>query len=326
MEERHVAELKGFVMKAKKINLAREKRTMESLMLQLEERKVEFKSLLEKMKAVRIFGDRYKMDMRRKMMKLKFVLEGIEFKQNEQGLQSQALEIQSVLELLVKGIESTRDVKILGLKEHLEKVKFLLGAIELEREEEKLEFSALEMQLKEITVQMESQGKSWKMECVYEKALEKQLNERIVELKSLQEKIKFAQMMENVKCRPLEMELNRHMMKLRSAPQVSILSLRCMGGELEDHIQNSKWWLEEMESERDAGIQQPLTWKMILEGYLAKRKYHKLKIEFKQHMAKLESLLLEMKLEQEEQGPGSRALKIALEEYIVKLELLLKES
>ena len=132
-------------------------------------------------------------------------------------------------------------------------------------------------------------------------------------------------MMENLKCRPLEMELNRHMTKLRSAPLVSILSFSSIKRELEDHIQNSKWLLVEMESERDVGILQPLVWKMILEGYLAKRKYHKLKIEFKQHMAKLESLLLEMKMEQEEEGPGSQALKKALEEYIVKLELLLKE-
>ena len=53
LEERHVAEIKGFIVKAKKINLAQEKRTMESLMLQLVERKVEFKSLLEEMKAMR---------------------------------------------------------------------------------------------------------------------------------------------------------------------------------------------------------------------------------------------------------------------------------
>ena len=211
------------------------------------------------------------------------------------------------------------DVKILGLKRHLEEVKFLLGAIELEREEEKLEFPALKMQLKAITVQTESQRKSWKMERLYEKALEKQLHERIEELKSLQEKIELAQMMENLKCRPLEMELNRHMMKLRSAPLVSILSFPSIEMELENRTQYSKWLLEEMESKRDVGILQPLVWKIILEGYLAKRKYHKLKIEFKQHMAKLESLLLEIKLEQEQEGPGSQALKIALEEHIVKL-------
>ena len=163
------------------------------------------------------------------------------------------------------------------------------------------------------------------MERLYEKALEKQLHERIEKLKSLQEKIELAQMMENLKCRPLEMELNRHMMKLRAAPRVSMLSFSSIERELENHTQNSKWLLEKMESERDAGILQPLVWKMILEGYLAKRKYHWLKIEFKQHMAKLESLLLEMKLEQEEERLGSQALKIALEEYIVKLELLIKE-
>ena len=200
------------------------------------------------------------------------------------GLQSQALEIQLVLELLVKEIESTRDVKILGLKGHLEKVKFLLGGIKSGREEEKLEFPALEMQLKENTVQTESQTKSWKMERLYAKTLEKQLHERIEKLKSLQEKIELAQMMENLKCRPLEMELNRHMMELRFAPSI------------------------------------------IKMEYSAKTKYHWLKIEFKQHMAKVESLLLEMKLEQEEEGPGYKAFKIALEEYIVKLVLLLKEG
>ena len=182
LEERHVAEIKRFTAKTKKINLMREESTMESLTLQLEERKVEFQSLLIEMNAVHLFGDRYKMDKRRKMMKLEFLRDGIELKQNEQGLQSQALEIQLVLELLVREIESTRDVKILGFKEHLEKVKFLLGPIELEREEEKLEFPALEMQLKEITVKTESQKESWKMESLYEKVLEKQLNERIAEL------------------------------------------------------------------------------------------------------------------------------------------------
>ena len=325
LEERHVAEIKRFTAKTNKINLIREESTMESFTLQLEERKVEFQSLLNEMKAVCFFQDRYKMDMRREMMKLEFLLEGIMFKQNEQGLQSQGLKIQLVLELLMKEIESTRDVKILGLKGHLEKVKFLLRTIKLEREEEKLEFPALKMQLKESTVQIESQRKLWKMECLYEKALEKQLHERIEELKSLQEKIELAQMMENLKCRLLEMELNRHMMELRSAPQVSILSFSSIERELENHTQNSKWLLEKMESERDAGILQPLVWKIILDGYSAKRMYHKLKIEFKQHMAKVESLLLEMKLEQEEEGPGFKALKIALEEYIVKLELLLKE-
>ena len=319
LEERHVAEIKGFTAKAKKISLIREQSTMESFTLQLEERKVEFQSLLNEMKAVCFFGDRYKMDMRREMMKLEFLLEGMELKQNEPGLQSQGLKIQLVLELLAKEIESTRDVKILALKGHLEKVKFLIGAIKSEREEEKLDFPALEMQLKENTVQAESQTKSWKMERLYEKALAKQLHERIEGLKSLQEKIKLAQMMENLKCRPLEVELNRHMMKLRSAPSVIEM-------ELENHTQNSKWLLEKLESERDVRILKPLVWKMILEGYSAKRKYHWLKIEFKQHMAKVESLLLEMKLEQEEEGPGSKALKIALEEYIVKLELLLKEG
>ena len=320
LEERHVAEIKRFTAKTKKIDLIREESTMESLTLQLEELKVEFQYLLDEMKAVNLFGDRFKMDMWIKIMKLEFLLEGIEFKQNEQGLQSQALEIQLVLELLVREIESTRDVKILGLKEHLEKVKFLLGAIELERAEEKLEFPALKMQLKESTLQTEFETKSWKMECLYEKALEKQLYERIEELKSLQEKIKFAQMMGNLKCRPLEMELNRHITKLRSVLHVSFSSI-----ERKSKTQDLKFLLQEMESKRDVGILQPLVWKMILEGHLAKRKYHKFKIEFKQHMAKLESLLFEMKLEQEEEGPGFQAIKKALEEYIVKLELLIKE-
>ena len=325
LDERHVAELKRFIVKAKEINLEREKKTMESLMLQLEERTVELTSLFEDIISVRCFERGWYEDQKRCTVKLKFLLEGIKFKQNEPGLQYQGLKIQLVLELLVKEIESTRDVKILGLKGHLEKVKFLLGAIELEREEEKLEFPALEMQLKESTVQTESQTKSWKMARLYDKALEKQLHECRVELQSLQEKMKFAQLIENVKCLPLEMELNRHIMKLRSARQALVRSFPSIENELEDHTRNSKWLLKEIESERDVGIQQPLVWKMILEGYSEKRKYHKLKIEFKQHMAKLESLLLEMKLEQEKGGPGSRALKIALEEYIVELELLLKE-
>ena len=325
LEERHVAELKGFIVKAKKINLAPEKRTIESLMLQLEERKMEFKSLLREMNAVHGLKDRYEMDMRRKVMKLEFLLEGMELKQNETGLQSQGLKIQLVLELLVKEIESTRDVKILELKGHLEKVKFLLGTIKLEREEEKLEFPALKMQLKESTVQTESQRKLFKTECLYERTLGKRLNERKEELTSLQEKVKFAPLMKNVKCRPLEMELNRHFMKLWPVSKVLIAWSPRFEGELENRIQNSEWLVDEMESERDVGILHPLVWKIVLEGYAANRKYHRSKIEFKQHVAKLESLLLEMKLEQEEEGPGSQALEIALEEYIVKLELLVKE-
>ena len=335
LEERHVAELKGFILKAKKINLLREKSTTEFLTLQLEESKVELKSLLKEMELVQCFE---KMDKFKHMVK--FLLEGMQFKQKQQGLQSQALAEHIIrLELLVKELESTRDVKLLELKGHLEKVKFLLEAIELERGEEKLEFPAFKVQLKERMVQMNSQRKAvgikWSKKAL---SLGKQLKERLIELQSLQEKAKLVQLIG----RPLLMELNRHIMKLESllAEMETNLWLP-IRSKLQKHIKKSESLLMKIESERDVQILQPLVWKMVLEGYSAKwesllaedikleqeikLKSPTLEIELKQHIAKLESLIVEMKLEQEEERLGYQVLAMELEEHILKSELLLEE-
>ena len=320
LDERHVAELKRFIVKAKKINSEREKKTMESLMLQLEESAVELKSLLEDINKKSIAAN------------LDFLLEGLELKQKEEGLQSQEFEIQLEehivkLELLVKEIESARDVKMLELKEHLWKLKSLLKATKLERDEAKLEISALEVQLKEQIMQMR---KPAKIE-LFDQALplEKQLEERIVELESLQEKINFVQLIGKLKCRPLEVELNRHIMKLKSLPKETVPWYETV----REHIRKSESLLKETESLRYVSM--PLAWKMVLEVNLAKGnlvlaeqqeralKSPTLEIELKQHIAKLDSLIVEMKLDQEE--AGSQILEMGLGEHIVNSELLLGE-
>ena len=268
----------------------------------------------------------------------------MKLKQNIEGLQSQLLEKElEELELLVKEIDSERDVEILKSPALKMRLEFLLEAMKLKGEEGKLEFPDLKEQLKERIMQIKSQRKPEKIQ-LSEKALSlgKQLEERIVELKSLQEKTKLAKLMGKLKCEMLEMELNRHIMKLKSLLEETrhVKWSRTLEMELQEHIQKSESLLEEVESERDVGILQPLVWKMVLEGNSAKWKSllaedtkleqqkkmsPMLEIELKQHIAKLESVLLEVKLEQEKEGLGSQALEMELEEHIVKSDLLLKE-
>ena len=339
LEERHVAELKEFIAKAKKINLVREESTMESLMLQLKESTVELKSLLEKME---LMGS--SVDCERYIVKLKFLLGGIEFKQKEQALHSKALEIQLEerivkIEMLVKELESARDVNILELKEHLGIVKSLLEATKLERDEGKLEFPALEVQVKKHIMQIR---KPWKIELFEEAlALEKQIKERIIELKSLQEKNELAQFIGKLYMyESLKMELNRHAMKLKSLlDETEYEKVRSSPAlKLQYHMQESESLLKEIASEPHVGILQPLVWKMVLERNSAKgksllaediklkqKKFSTLKIELKRHIAELESQLLKMKLEQEEEGLASEALELEFVEHIVKSELLLEE-
>ena len=328
LDERHVAELKRFIVKVKKINLEREKKTMQSLMLQLEESTVEVKSLLEDIKSVRCWYE----DKTRCIAHLEFLLEGLKLKQKEEGLQSQELEIQLEehivkLELLVKEIESARDVKMLELKEHLWTLKYLIEATKLERDEVKLEIPALEVQVKEQIMRMRKPGKIE----LFDKALplEKQLEERIVELESLQEKINLVQLIGKLKCRPLEMELNRHIMKLKSL----LNEMRPSWVTVEEYIQTSESLLKETESLRYVSM--PQARKMVLEGNLAKGKLvpaeqqertlksPTLEIELKQLIEKLDSLIVEMKLEQEE--AGSQVLEMGLGEHIVNSEFLLGE-
>ena len=337
-EERHVAELKRFIAKAKEMNLVREERTMESLMLQLKKRTVQLKSLLKEMELVQWFEKTWYMNFETYVGGLESLLKGMGLKQIGQRLPPQAFEIQLnehivKLEMLVKEIESTRDVNVLELKGHLGKLKSLLEATKLGQDE--LEFSALEMQLKEHITQMEFKRETERIKL----SLKMQLEEHIEELSSLHEKIKLVQWAGELKCKPLEMELNRHKMELESL--VDKMNRRGQIPMSEEKFQReSKSLLKKIESKRDVEILSILMLKMELEGHSAKWRYlldelmklekeRKLKSttlgnEFKQHIAKLKSLLVEMKLEQKEKTVGSGALQMELEEHIVKSELLLE--
>ena len=341
-EERHVAELKRFIAKAKKINLVREERTMESLMLQLKERTVELKSLPEEMKLVQWFKETLYTNCETYVGELESLLKGMELKQMRQGLPSQAFEIQLnehivKLEMLVKEIESTRDAKILELKGHLGKLKSLLEATKLERDEVKLEFSALEMQFKEHITQMKFQKETEKIR----RSLIKQLKEHTEELPSLHEKIKLVQLAGELECQPLEKELNRHKMELESLEHKMNMEkwFPMSEEELQKHERESKSLLKKIESKRDVEILSILMLKMELEGHSAKwrcldelmkleneRKLTSttLRNEMKQHIAKLKFVIVEMKLEQKENTVGSGALQMELEQHIVKSELLLE--
>ena len=338
LEEIYVAELKRFIAKAKEINLVREERTMESLMLQLKKRTVELKSLLEEMKLMQWFDDTtWYVNWETYVGELESLLKGMELKQMRQGLPSQVFEIQLnehvvKLEMLVKEMESTRDVNALELKEHLGELKSPLEATKLVQDEVKLEFSALEMQLKEqIENQRETESIKW--------SLIKQWRKHTVELTSLHEKIKFVQLAGELECQPLEMELNRHERELES-----LVDEMSRGGRIpmseEKFQRESKSLLKKIESKRDVEILSILMLKMELEGHSAKWRYlidelmklekerklmsTTLRNEFKQHIAKLKFLIVEMKLEQKEKTVGSGALQIELKEHIVKSELLLE--
>ena len=311
---------------------------MKSLMLQLEESTVKLKPLLEDIKSLRCSENAWYEGETTHIEKLvlEFLLEGMELKQKEEELQSQELEIQLEehivkLELLVREIESARDVKMLELKEHLWKLKSLLETTKLERDEAKLEIPALEVQVKEQIMQMRKPGKIE----LFDKAfpVRMQLKKRIIELKSLQEKINFVQLIGKLKCRPLEMELNKHIMKLESL----LMETGPWCETVREHIQTSESLLKETESLRYVSM--PQARKMVLKGNLAKGnlvlaehikleqkselKSPTLEIELKKHIAKLESLIVEMKLEQEE--AGFQVLEMELGEHIVNSELLLKE-
>ena len=354
-EEGHLAELKRFIAKAKEFNLVREERTMESVMLQLKERTVELKSLLKEMKLVQWFEKTWYMNFETYVGELEYLLKEMGLKQIRQGLPPQAFEIQLnehivKLEMLVKEIESTRDVNVLELKEHLGKLKSLLEATKLVQDEVKLEFSALEMQLKEQITQIEIQREPEKIKW----PLTKQLEEHREELTSLHEKIKSVQLAGDLTLElkiilPLEMELNRHERELnRLERELKFLVNKMEWGgwlqvseeELQKYERESKSLLKKIESKRDVEILSILMLKMELEEHSAKWRYlvddvmklekerklmsTTLRNEFKQHVAKLKSLIVEMKLEQKEKTVGSGALQMELEEHIVKSELLLE--
>ena len=253
------------------------------------------------------------------------------------------------LELLGKVLKSERRVEILeslalkiGLKAQLGNVNSLLKAMKMEQEEEKLEFPALKVQLKESQVQMKSLLKKIKLFMT----LGKQLKNRIKELKFLQEKLKLLQFTGELNSQTLEMELNNHAMKLESLLEEMKLEQakghwsRTLEMKWERHIKKSESLLNKIESEPEVEILEAVVWEMILKGHSAeekslqdnikliqerKLKSPSLETELKQHIAKLESLIVEMKLKQKEEKLESQMLDMELEEHMVKSELLLKE-
>ena len=157
LEERHVAELKRFIAKAKKINLIREESTMKSatLEMQFEKRRDELESLFHEMKLVSWPEERWQIKFRRQHeAELEFLLEGIKLKQEEKRLQSRELEMElEELESLLKEIESERHVEVpeslalkMRLEGHLRKVKSLLET--LKRQKQKPESSTMARELR----------------------------------------------------------------------------------------------------------------------------------------------------------------------------------
>ena len=361
LEERHVAKVKRFIMKARKIKSVREesKTNSATLEMQFDKRREEFGFLFYEMKFLRWSEERWQMQFKMQHeAKLEFLLKGIELKREEERLPSRELEMElEELELLVKEIESERHVEVpeslalkMQLEGHLGKVKSLLEAMKMEHEKENPELPAMKEQLKERVVRVK--------DIIFppsKRILIKNLTEDIKELKSFQQKLILLQFTEEIKSQMLKMELERYTGELESLEEeIELEELRLLMFEFENrethrqkswethiqklweihrqqswkkHIQKSESLLNKLESECNEKILQPLVWKMILKGHTATQKR---KLEFptlvtEKHIAKLESLMVEMKLEQEE-GLEFQMLDIKLKEHILKSELLVTET
>ena len=158
-------------------------------------------ALLEEMKMVQRELEFLTWEMelnQRHIEELDFLLE------QQKGLQSrlsQALEMElKELELLVKKIESERDVELpespalkMQLEGHLGHVK-LIQEIMMKLKQEKRKLPELKAQLKESIVRICSLAKRIELSLT----LGKQLEERIVELESLRRKIKFVPLTEEL--------------------------------------------------------------------------------------------------------------------------------
>ena len=369
LEERHVAKVKRFIMKARKIKSVREESKTKSatLEMQFDKRREEFGFLFYEMKFLRWSEERWQMQFKMQHeAKLEFLLKGIELKQEEERLPSRELEMElEELELLVKEIESERHVEVpeslalkMQLEGHLGKVKSVLEAMKMEHEKENPELPAMKEQLKERVVRVK--------DIIFppsKRSSIKNLTEDIKELKSLQQKLILLQFTEEIKSQMLKMELERYTGELESLEEeIELEEFRLLMLEFEyserhgqkwwethiqkswgkhyqkssethikksweTHIQKSESLLNKLESECNEKILQPLVWKMILKGHTATQKR---KLEFptlvtEKHIAKLESLMVEMKLEQEE-GLEFQMLDIKLKEHILKSELLVTET
>ena len=368
LEERHVAKVKRFIMKARKIKSVREESKTKSatLEMQFDKRREEFWFLFYEMKFLRWSEERWQMQFKMQHeAKLEFLLKGIELKQEEERLPSRELEMElEELELLVKEIESERHVEVpeslalkMQLEGHLGKVKSLLEAMKMEHEKENPELPAMKEQLKERVVRVK--------DIIFppsKRSSIKNLTEDIKELESVQQKLILLQFTEEIKSQMLKMELERYTGELESLEEeIELEELRLPMLEFEyserhgqkwwethiqkswekhqkssethikksweTHIQKSESLLNKLESECNEKILQPLVWKMILKGHTATQKR---KLEFptlvtEKHIAKLESLMVEMKLEQEE-GLEFQMLDIKLKEHVLKSELLVTET
>ena len=291
-------------------------------------------ALLEEMKMVlrELEFLRWEMELNQRHIKeLEFLLKGMKL-ELQKGLQSQlsqALEMElKELELLVKKIESKRDVEIpespalkMQLEGHLGHVK-LIQEIMMKLKQEKMKLPELKAQLKESIARVYSLAKRIELSLT----LGKQLEERIVELESLRRKIKSVPLTEEL----METELNRHMTKLESLlievnlkqdkEEQSLLKLK-----LEQHMKKSESLLKEIDSALDVKMLLFLLLKVnsLLKDEIFEEEHMSLtlEIELKRHIAKLEFLIAETKLEQKEEGLGSQMLQMVLEEHIVKSKM-----
>ena len=234
------------------------------------------------------------------------------------------------LELLMKEIESERHVEVskslalkMQLEGHLGKVKSLLEAMKMEHEEENPELPTMKVQLEKRIVRVRKIliPLSWR--------LREQFTEGIKELKSLQQKLSLLQFKGELKSQTLKMELDKHTGELESLLKKEMElkeSAELSFKNCETHIQKSELLLNKLESECNKKILQPLVWKMIVKGHTATQKKVKFSVlAIEKHIAKLESLMVEIKLEQEE-GLEFQMLDIKLEEHVWKLELLVTET
>ena len=311
LEEIHVPELRRFTVKAKKIKSVRE----ESKEMQFEKRRDKLESLFHEMKCWPQETLQTKFRIQHET-KLEFLLEGIELKQEEERLQSRELEMElEELELLVKEIESERHVEVpqslalkMRLEGHLGKVKSLLEAVKMEHEEQIPELPAMKVQLEERILQRNK---------IIFLTSERQLKECIKALDSLQGKLSL-QFTGELKSQALKIELDKHIEELESLLKKEMeleISEKLSFENWETHIQKSESLLNKLEWECNKEILPPFVWELILKGHAAKEKsvlegielteekilmFPTFAIELKQHIVKLESLIVETKLKQEE--------------------------
>ena len=254
----HIAKLKEHVDELKSL-LKRKKSAHESLqsiqgqinMVQKSQEVLEFLTELDQ----------------RHIPKLEFLQDEIRLKQ-EEGQRSQVSEMDlkthiAILELLVKDMESERDIESLEtptlkmqFERHLEKVTNLRRSMKFVREKGKLEFHTLTLKLREHIVEMNFILEKIKLSLTSGK----QLKERMNELESFQEKIALVQLTGIMKSQTEKME----------SEQMEELGCRTLEVKLEQNVKNSESLLIKVESARDVVTLRPLTLRMELVEHSAK--------------------------------------------------------